>query len=194
MKVKTLSLKHQIYNIHDVFTGDEFDSIRDEFSHGRWIFDKRERSLGTTDYPIRGLLETRNVHVNEGLDLIGHNNVLNNLAINAKYKIQQLIFDKPLKLRRINTNIQFFGMESSFHVDFDQTNCWSLVCFVSPHWKTFWGGEFVVNVEDGEYVHSPYIPNRAVLFPSHLPHMGYSPNRLCMIPRLSIAFCYELLS
>ena len=94
MKVKTLSLKHQIYNIHDVFTGDEFDSIRDEFSHGRWIFDKRERSLGTTDYPIRGLLETRNVRVNEGLDLIGHNNVLTNLAINAKYKIQQLIFDK----------------------------------------------------------------------------------------------------
>ena len=188
MKVKTLSLKHQIYNIHDIFTVDEFDSIGDEFKYNYWHFNKRENTE-SSNYPLRGFLQTKNSHY-DGIDIIGYNNVFTNLAINVKYQIQQLVFDKPLTLRRINTNIQFFGQESSFHTDNDD-NHWSFVCFVSPSWNTSWGGEFVVNVEDGEYVHSPYIPNRGVLFPSHLPHMGYSPNRLCNIPRLSIAFVYE---
>ena len=189
MKVKTLSLKHQIYNIHDIFTGDEFDSISDEFKYNNWNFNKRENTE-SSNYPLRGCLQTKNSHY-DGIDIIGYNNILTNCAINIKYKIQQLLFDKPLTLRRINTNIQFFGQESSFHTDNELENHWSFVCFVSPSWNTSWGGEFVVNVEDGEYVHSPYIPNRGVLFPSHLPHMGYSPNRLCNIPRLSIAFVYE---
>ena len=188
MKVKTLSLKHQIYNIHDIFTVDEFDSIGDEFKYNYWKFNKRENTE-SSNYPLSGFLQTKNSHY-DGIDIIGYNNVFTNLAINVKYQIQQLVFDKPLTLRRINTNIQFFGQESSFHTDNDD-NHWSFVCFVSPSWNTSWGGEFVVNVEDGEYVHSPYIPNRGVLFPSHLPHMGYSPNRLCNIPRLSIAFVYE---
>ena len=191
MKIKTLSLKHDIYSIEDIFTNHEFSLINDEFTYGRWIFDKKE-STETSNYPYRGHLETKNSHYGE-VDIVGYNNVLNNFAINIKYKIQQLLFDKPLVLRRINTNIQFFGMESSFHRDNDFSNHWSFVCFVSPNWNSSWGGEFVVNVKDSEYIHSPYIPNRGVLFPSHFEHMGYSPNRLCNIPRLSIAFVYELL-
>lgn len=192
MDVKTLSLKHQIYNIENIFTLEEFNSITDEFEYNRWIFDKREFSE-TSNYPVRGQLETKNSHY-EGVDIVGYNNILTNIAINIKYQIQRLVLNRPLKLERINTNIQFFGMESSFHKDSIKSNRWSFVSFVSPTWDTTWGGEFVVNVGSGNYKYSPYIPNRGVLFPSHYEHMGCSPNRLSNTPRLSIAFVYEQLS
>ena len=188
MDVKPLLLEHHIYNIENIFTLKEFNSITDEFKYNKWLFDKRE-SFESSNYPIRGGLETKNSHY-DGIDIVGYNNILTNTAINIKYQIQKLVL-KPLKLERINTNIQFFGMESSFHKDSQNSNRWSFVSFVSPTWDTIWGGEFVVNVGNGQYIHSPYIPNRGVLFPSHYEHMGYSPNRLCNNPRLSIAFVYK---
>jgi hypothetical protein len=189
MDIKTLSLEHKIYRIDNVLTPSENASICDEFQYNEWSFDKAEKFEDSSTYPWRGYLKNKNF--NENCDIIGFNNVFINCAINVKYKLQSLLKLKTLKLQRINTNIQFFGMESSFHDDALDKESWSFVYFPGPTWSTPWGGEFVVNTSPGDYLYCPYIPNTAVFFPSHLEHMGYSPNRLCNVPRLSVAFVYQ---
>ena len=189
MKLTTVSLKHRIYRAHDVLKKSDNELIVDEFSHNKWIFNKVEPSRG--DAPVRAWLETKNVHNNGDGDIIGYNNQLIRIATDIQYKLQRLLIDKPLKLYRINTNIQYFGMESSFHLDSSKDGGWSFVYFIGPEWDTLWGGEFCVRTGQTDYQYVPYIPNTGVLFPASLLHMGIAPNRLCNQPRCSIAFVYH---
>lgn len=190
MKLTTLSLKHKIYRAHDVLGESENQLVLDEFNHNNWKFNKVEPTEDKLSYPVRGELETRNC-TSDGINIIGYNSQLIKIATDIKYKLQRLLIDKPLKLIRINTNIQYFGMESSFHVDSVKRKSWSFVYFVGPQWDTTWGGELCVHTDTKDYQYIPYIPNTAVLFPAHLEHIGYSPNRLSNKPRLSIAFVYH---
>jgi len=190
VKLTTVSLKHKIYRALDVLSKFDNQLILDEFNNNEWIFNKIEPNKDLSSYPIRGKLNTRNCS-SDGLNIIGHNYQLIRIATDIKYKLQRLLIDKPLVLNRINTNIQYFGMESSFHVDSKEKNCWSFVYFVGPQWNTSWGGEFCAYTGNTDYQHVSYIPNTAVLFPAHLEHMGYAPNRLSNKPRLSVAFVYH---
>ena len=191
MQITTLSLKHKIYRALDVLS--EFDNhlIFDEFNNNQWIFNKIEPIEDTSSYPIRGALNSRNLS-KDALNLIGHNLQFIKFATELKYKLQSLVIEKPLVLYRINTNIQFFGMESSFHTDNPdkEKNYWTFVYFVGPNWDVPCAGEFCVYTGGLNYHYVPYIPNTGVLFPAHLEHMGHSPNRLSNKPRLSIAFTY----
>ena len=97
---------------------------------------------------------------------------------------------KRLTLNRINTNIQFYGQESSFHVD-GPPNSWSFLLFMNQSWDAAWGGHFTIRLSESEYESYLPTPNCAILFPAHLYHKGDAPNRLCMIPRMSIAYTYN---
>jgi len=190
MEITTISLKHHIYRANNVLERSVNDLIGDEFRYNKWIFDKVEPTDNRT-HPFRGWLETKNNHNNGSGDIIGYNNQFIKIGIDIKYKLQRLIIDKPLELYRINTNIQYFGMESSFHFDSSEESSWSFVYFIGPSWDTSWGGEFCVCTGETDYVYVPYIPNTGVLFPASLPHMGSAPNLLGNLPRCSIAFVYN---
>jgi len=190
MEITTVSLKHHIYRAHDVLEKSVNDLIRDEFIYNRWIFDKVEPTNMRTP-PFRGWLETKNKHNNGSGDIIGYNNQFIKIGIDIKYQLQRLVIDKPLELYRINTNIQYFGMESSFHFDSSREGSWSFVYFIGPSWDTSWGGEFCVRTGQTDYTYVPYIPNTGVLFPASLLHMGSAPNLLGNLPRCSIAFVYH---
>ena len=66
----------------------------------------------------------------------------------------------------------------------------TLVYFLHTIWDISWGGELVIYDETKKRITggSFPIPNRAVIFPSYLPHRGVAVSRTCPRMRISIAF------
>lgn len=175
-----------MHRIKNVLPVDDFLTLNEEFesAHNNWAFTKND---GGYNHPIRGCLRKPL----SNYDTIGDNLTFIKYGSHLKYKCEKLL-NRKLLLYRVNTNIQFFGQESSFHQDGEESErCWTLNIFACTNWETDWGGQFVVMDESGEYIYHSYIPNDAVLFRGHLPHMGHAPNVLCKIPRLTVAYTYR---
>ncbi len=121
-------------------------------------------------------------------DGVGDNLQLIRIAVHAKLLAKRLI-GKDLRLVRINTNIQKFGEEATFHDD-GPVGSWTFLVYIMPLWNMEWGGDFIIQTPDLDYRSIPCLPNRAILFKSHLEHRGSAPNRLCNSVRQSLAFTY----
>lgn len=157
---------------------DEFNQIYNPF-----IFNKNEYYQNPVEskfYPLWGSMQKPG-----GKESVGDNLALINIAEILKYAAQKEL-KRKLSLTRVNTNLQLFGQEATFHVDGD-SDSWTFLVFVCQAWNTEWGGEFVVQTSASDYSYVPFMPNRGVLFNANLPHKGSSPNRLCPIPRFSFA-------
>jgi SM-20-related protein len=63
------------------------------------------------------------------------------------------------------------------------------VWFIAPEWSVEWGGEtlFFDSSMDAQVAVSPR-PGRLVLFDGSLPHVGRPPNRICYVPRYTLAY------
>ena len=178
-----------IFHIKNILSPNDFHSIFDEFDSvtSLWRFTKKEK-YDPADHPFHGCIHKPLAD----FDNIGDNLAFIKQATNLKLVCEKYI-GKRLELHRINTNIQFFGQDGSFHKD-GYEGSWTLNLFARNYWETNWGGMFCLQNEEGEYIYYPYIPNNAVLFPGYLEHMGHAPNRLCKFPRFTIAFTYQELT
>ena len=174
------------YRLCNVLSPDDFFALNDEFNsrHNTWRFTKND---GGENHPYRGCIDKPLSIV----DTVGDNLTLIKYGSLLKYKCQKIL-QRRLKLNRVNTNIQFFGQESSFHTD--GYDSWTLNIFVSPYWQTEWGGQFILTTGPDLYHYETYIPNNGILFPAHLEHMGYAPNVLCKVPRMTVAYTYKELT
>jgi len=92
-------------------------------------------------------------------------------------------------LGRINTNIQSFGQESTYHVDGCGSD-WTFLVFMNSEWNSEWGGEFSIQMSENDYMGFVPLPNSGILFKADMEHKGNAPNRLCMSFRYSIAFTF----
>lgn len=196
--MKYEQLDNDVYLIEQVFDKSTWQSLRDEFhpQFNNWIFSKKEFTMlpeseqsGTTSkYPTWGCVyKPTSTTLDEGLQHIRLGDNLNFLHAGSTLKLHaEKMLQRRLDLFRINTNIQFFGQESTFHKDGHDTD-WSFLVFMNNMWDSLWGGAFDIHRR-----HSiPYIPNNGILFRASLLHKGSAPNRLCPIERTSIAFTYE---
>lgn len=61
--------------------------------------------------------------------------------------------------------------------------------FIAPEWNVEWGGEtlFFDSSMDAQVAVSPR-PGRLVLFDGSLTHAGRPPNRICFVPRFTLAY------
>lgn len=64
--------------------------------------------------------------------------------------------------------------------------------YIAPQWDVEWGGEtlFYNSGQDAEAVVSPK-PGRLVIFDGAITHAGRPPNRICYMPRYTLAFKLE---
>jgi hypothetical protein len=160
------------------------------FSKGIWDFSNNSEhgdintSFGANSYSleINKLLE-------EGK--LNESNVIFNLwnSINDKIKVEDKYKNN---LKRIHFNCgpplydQFIHQDNK--VTFSKNI--TIVYFAHPIWDISWGGELLVydmlktTVTAGVFP----VPNRAVVFPSYLPHRGVAVSRICPAMRISIAF------
>lgn len=175
-----------MWRLKEILPVDDFLLLNGEFNsaYNNWSFKKNDGGYG---HPPRGCLRKPPAKI----DTLGDNPLLIKYGSHLKYKCEKILRSRLL-FYRVNTNIQFFGQESSFHTDGEEhERSWTLNIFACTDWETPWGGQFVIQDELGDYTYHSYIPNEAVLFKGHLPHMGHAPNVLCKIPRLTVAYTYR---
>ena len=175
-------LENNVYHVKNVLPNNMIHSVVDEFKpqYNNWIFNKVEEYEDNL-YPHRGKI---NKPDEQGLgDILTFINVGEYVKLNV-----EKLLKKNLKLSRVNTNIQFSGMNSSFHTDGPPCK-WTFLIFCQTEWNTIWGGQFCTQTDNG-YVYVPYIPNHGCLFDCLNEHTGFPPNNLSNIPRLSLAFSF----
>ena len=193
MQIKQVSTS--LYKFRDVLSLDDFYSLGDEFEfkYNNVILKNnagdpdniKYRLAISKPYGAKGYSRNSNTMLGDNLAFI---------RIGSKVKlISEKILQKKLKLNRINTNIQFSSMESTFHNDGTEGS-WTFLIFLNENWNSHWGGDFVYCEED-DYYNVPVIPNSGCLFAGHNEHRGSAPTSLCPIHRVSIAFtmnvCYN---
>lgn len=180
--MKFVKLADDIYRLKEVLSVSDFFCINNEFNahYNNWIFTKTDNE----NLPHFGCLQEPKASHNT----VGDNLTLIKYGTLLKYQCQKII-KHNLTLTRINTNIQFFGQEASFHID--GYSGWTLVLFVNPKWNMDWGGELVINTDKNNYLYAGFIPNDGILFPANLSHKGFAPNVLSKRPRKTVAFTYS---
>jgi len=179
-------LDKNVYHVKNVLPNNMLHQVVDEFKprYNHWIFSKVEKTEDE-NYPRRGKIFKPDREI-QGL---GDNLTFISVGEYVKLNVEKLLQNK-LKLSRVNTNIQFPGMNSSFHIDGPEGVQWTFLIFCQTKWNTIWGGEFCTQTEDG-YVYVPYIPNHGCLFDCNMDHTGFPPNNLSNVPRLSLAFSFS---
>ena len=187
----------KIYIFDDVLDNKNCQALVEEFNefYNPVIYAKTEQTSpyiadGRLNYPLWGALykpmtESKNTALNRAP--LGDNLCLIHISELIKIKAQKAL-KKNIKLRRVNTNVQFYGMESWPHKD-GKSNEWTFLIFANDLWHPTWGGSFVVHRGDNDrdYVNVPLMPNRGVLFRADLYHYGTAPSRYCVEPRFSLA-------
>jgi|14BtaG_2_1085337.scaffolds.fasta_scaffold30916_2 hypothetical protein len=192
MKCKEISTS--LYKIKDVLSISDFTLINDEFNFSYNNLFVKNNSIDSSDILPRLAISKpyhyKNINITYNDDLLGDNLTFIRIGSNIKL-MSEKILKRKLSLVRINTNIQYPGMENTFHQDGIE-GCWTFVIFLNTNWDSLWGGEFVYTTE-GEYYYVPFIPNCGCLCAAHRDHRGSAPNSLAKAYRKTIAFTmYEL--
>ena len=186
MQYKQLSNCGEVFEISNVFPHSYFNALIEEFDfkHNIINFDKREHP----DQPLFG----QHIDNSRGCnDHLGWNYKFIHAFRYVEYAAKKIL-KKDLELKRINTNYQFYGMESAWHNDYNGPGTWwSMVTFINFEWDYTWDGQLVICTKDRKYLNVNPTPNTGVLFPSGLDHRGSAPNRWCNTCRMSLAFLFK---
>ena len=190
-----------IYSHKNILPSAYWNPLQDEFdpTNNNWIFDKNEVHYDSeVKTHCRGFIKkyfAEEVLVRGvGSQGIGDNLLFIKIGEYLKTSAKKVI-RKPIKLIRINTNIQFLGQESNFHVDGPpDKETWTLVVFANKDWNVEWGGAFVrYDDKNNKYDHVAAIPNTAALFEATSDHKGMAPTIHAIYPRMTIAFTYDVI-
>lgn len=172
----------EIYEIDSLLTPDEYYNTYDEFQKYSWVFHAGETIPNTA---------TRTFWQKPLKD----GEYIANLF---KLKIETILSAK-IEIGRIYGNGQAHGQSAWVHTDDckDDAECGSLVYYLTPDWKPYYGGHliFVDSVEDPVEVLKSVFPktNSAVIFNSKMPHMALEPTVYCIQQRESIAVKFKVL-
>ena len=176
--------------IDDVVPQEIFTLATKEFDKGIWKFNNSSYvsdtnvGFGAADY-------TNEINLLIKKNEFNKSNVLFNLwnSINDKVKVEG---NYKNILERVHLNCGPPLFDQTIHQDDIVTfsKNITIVYFLHSTWDTSWGGELLVYDEAMKRVTAGVIPlpNRAVVFPSYIPHRGVAVSRICPIMRISIAF------
>tara|TARA_B100002049_G_C15888662_1_gene294779 strand:+ start:67 stop:627 length:561 start_codon:yes stop_codon:yes gene_type:complete len=90
-------------------------------------------------------------------------------------------------------NYASFGDMLFTHTDcMPDANELTVLAYISPEWNIEWGGEtmFYDNNDDCRFACTPK-PGRVTIFHGAIKHVGRPPNRICYVPRFTLAFKLE---
>ena len=176
--------------IDNVVSPEIFKLSHEELSKGIWRFSNNSNNSDTnTGFGASDFCEKINNLILE--NKFNQSNVLFNLW-NSINNVVQIEKNYKNKLKRIHLNCGPPLYDHTIHQDDEVTfsKNITIVYFIHPIWDISWGGELLVydmlrsSVTGGVFP----MPNRAVVFPSYLPHRGVAVSRISPLMRISIAF------
>ncbi len=94
---------------------------------------------------------------------------------------------------RAYTNYAGFGDMLFTHTDcLPESDELTALVYICPEWDLEWGGEtlFYNDQDDCMFACNPK-PGRTVIFHGAIKHVGRPPNRICYVPRFTLAFKLE---
>jgi len=167
-----------------------FNIVHEEFGKGIWGFSNRSQSGDiNTSFAADEFCRKVNELISE--KRFNESNVVYNLwnLINSKLEIEK---NYKNSLHRIWLNGGPPLFDQTIHEDSEDTYSKDLtiIYFLHSKWELLWGGELLIydvsktRVTGGTFP----LPNRAVVFPSYLPHRGVAVSRISPVMRISIAF------
>ena len=176
--------------IDNVVSLEIFKLAQEEFSKGIWGFNNANNSIDpNVSFGAKEYCDKVNKLLSE--KRLNESNIIYNLwtSINSQMEIEK---NYKNILKRINFNCGPPLYDQGIHQDDEVTfsKNITIVYFVHPQWDFLWGGELLIfdkskeNVTGGTFP----IPNRAVVFPSYLPHRAVAVTRISPSMRISIAF------
>lgn len=141
----------------------------------------------------RGSVPNNNNGMFPGLEIFSNNNSHNpfwhgyflNLfeSLNEKF-FQQNKFYLPSNVKRIVLGAKNNNSITDFHIDeHNQSNGWTIVGFLTPEWRSDWGGALQVENQTIDF-----LPGRFVIFKVNTIHNGFGSNKEIPYWRISINY------
>ena len=97
-------------------------------------------------------------------------------------------------IKRIYANGQTATQSGVIHRDHDDETAWTFLYYSTPNWKPAYAGNTIFFDEKENIVKTvQYKSNRAVLFPSRIPHMAEAPARQYGGLRTTIAYKLDMI-
>jgi hypothetical protein len=188
MKFNTTKINEFFYKFDNILPLDMFYRAQEEFfpRYTNWNYKKEETLIPEeldSFYPQRMSI----CKVNG--DTLGWSLPLIEVGTRVKL-ISEHTLKQKFDLIRVNTNIQSFGQESTYHKDGSEKE-WTFLVFLNSDWNAEWGGKFSIQLDDTFYMGITPLPNSGILFRGDFFHKGNAPNRLCPIQRWSAAYTFS---
>lgn len=86
-------------------------------------------------------------------------------------------FGEYVGIERIMLCGNTYGQDGDVHRDRQEPGNYTGVLHITPNFKPHWGGETVIYTDPITTVE--FKPNRMIIFPSNIPHIGKDPIRSC---------------
>lgn len=187
MNTDIKKINEVLYKFDNVLPLNMFYRAQDEFNplYNNWAYKLETQILSQSSQEYQphrmGLAKVSG-------DTLGWSLPLLEVGAYLKPMVEYTLKEK-FYLGRVNTNIQTFGQESTYHRDGSETD-WTFLVFLNSEWNAEWGGDFSIQLSPNDYIGFVPIPNSGILFRADVEHKGNAPNRLCMVARYSIAFTF----
>ena len=153
--------------INNLFTTDELELLNKDLRKEKWSFNGFTREENGIIFWYKELIHTR-------IKMLFYNKITTSIKFN-------------IDILALYANGQAHGQSGIWHPDYpNNSNCKTLVYFPNE-WLPEYGGHLMIKKSENDIVSILPEFNKAVLFDSHLDHMGLDPSRHCLIQRESIA-------
>lgn len=105
-------------------------------------------------------------------------------------KTRELMPGHEASLNRVHINSQSYSDLQHAHQDFVRGI--TALYFANAEWAEDWHGEIIFYDREGEpFFAVPPRPGRVVVFAGDILHRGGIPSRICLEPRLTVAFKFK---
>ena len=162
--------------IFDDFLPNELEQIcHDKLAQPKWSFNG-------------GGSHSRFWHMNElETDEFFHTTIM-------KYVLNAIDDHAEYVIKRIYANGQTATQSGVIHIDHDDETAWTFLYYSTANWKPVYAGNTLFFDDEENIIETvQYKSNRAVLFPSKIPHMAEAPARQYGGLRTTIAYKLDMI-
>ena len=182
-----MNLENKIIQISEVFEPELLKAVKDEIDNSPFKYGwKSSRQLG------HGFSHWNHSYVKSpAYNSIDISEKIPETLKTAWNFIKQKYTGEEGKLLRCYINGHTYGVEGYPHTDSLRHTDHTMVIYMTPDWKRFWGGETMI-YQQNKVIHAELpMYNNGLIFPSHEVHSARQTTRACPALRITLMFKFS---